>query len=61
MRRTRSRSILFAATATALALAACGPISPAPDRYRQDADFTISILDLTRMANVFTQYVSACP
>ena len=36
-------------------------IPPAPDRYARTPTTSISILDLTRMANVFTQNVSACP
>jgi hypothetical protein len=36
-------------------------VPPAPARLNQDADNKISILDLTRMAEVFTQHVTACP
>ena len=32
-------------------------VPPAPERYKQDSDASISILDLTLMANVFTKHV----
>ena len=42
-------------------LASDGGGRPAPERYSQDADSLISILDQTQMAQVFIQHVSAWP
>jgi hypothetical protein len=36
-------------------------VPPAPVRFDQDGDHKISVLDLAKMAEWFTQPVSACP
>jgi len=46
---------------TVLAVHFLEPITPATERYNQDKDNAITILDLTKMANLFLQNVSACP
>lgn len=37
------------------------PVTPATERYNQDADNAITILDLTMMAGVFLQSTVGCP
>lgn len=37
------------------------PVTPATERYNQDADDAITILDLTMLANLSLNNVSACP